>query len=112
MDFENLGNAKTTLLLFNGWEKLKKMKFMQAHVGLLLSRLRGLLFDHDWDQTKVADTLSVDETYGAERFKAYPQDDMEVLGKNMAEALKVIVGVIDGWFEECINGLQSDLIAC
>jgi len=113
MDYESLGNAKTKLLLYTDWEKLKKSKFMQGHVGLLLSRLRGLLFDHNWKPTaEVADWLVFDEFYRAERFKAYPQDDMEVLGKNMAEALKVIVGVIDGWFEECINGLQSDLIAC
>ena|SRR5271170_333069 len=109
MDFENLGNAKTTLLLFNGWEKLKKMKFMQAHVGLLLSRLHRLLFDYNWEQTtNLADRPSFDEFYKAERFQAWPQDDMEVLGKNIAEALKAVVGVIDGWFEECIDELQRD----
>jgi Fungal protein kinase len=107
MDFENLENAKTKLLMFSSWEKLKKMEFMQGHVGLLLSRLRGFLFDYDWERTKmVADRLSFDESYKAERFQAWPEDDMEALGKNVAEGLKAAVEIFDEWFEECIDGLQ------
>lgn len=108
-DFENLRTAKIALLLSSGWVKLKKSEFMQGHVGLLLSRLRGLLFDYDWKPTtKVADRVLIEESYAAERFQASAQDDMKVLGENIAKALKAAVEIIDGWFEECIDGLQSD----
>jgi hypothetical protein len=107
--FKRLKNDKMVLLSLSGWVKLKKSEFMQGHVGLLLSRLRGLLFDCNWKPTaKVADGFIFDEFYTAERFQASTQDDMAVLGENIARALVEAVKIIDGWFKECIDGLQSD----
>src|SRR5438045_3280757 len=41
MDLKRLRFEKTDLIAKKGWENLKKLKFMQGHVGLLLRRLRG-----------------------------------------------------------------------
>ena len=46
--------------------------------------------------------------YKAERFQTLVQDNIEVLGENIANALEKAVKIVDMWFEECIDGLQKD----
>jgi serine/threonine protein kinase len=109
MDLEDLGSKKARLISNTSWEKLKKLKFMQGHVGLLLCRLRGYLFDYNWAQTaEVVDRITQDELYEAERFQTSVQDDIKVLGENIANALNEAINIIDKWFRECIDGLQKD----
>jgi hypothetical protein len=107
-DLESLKHSKSYLVSF-GWVTLKKAEFMQGHVGLLLRRLRGFLFDPNWTQTaEMNDVIALDDSYRAERFQVSVQDDRKTLGKNIANALEKAVKIIDTWFEECIDGLQKD----
>lgn len=106
---EDLRLRKADLIWQFGWEGLKKLKFMQGHVGLLLCRLRGYLFDHNWTPAaEVVDHIAVDGEYGAKRFQTSVQDDIKVLGENIANALNEAIHIIDKWFRECIDGLQKD----
>ena len=108
-DLQDLRLKKFDLISNSGWRKLKKLKFMQGHVGLLLCRLRGYLFDDNWTPTaEVVDTIPIEEHYTAERFRTSVQDDIKVLGENIANALNEAVNIIDKWFRECIDGLQKD----
>jgi hypothetical protein len=56
----------------------------------------------------VEDDIGVDYSYEAERFQTSVQDNMKVLGENIANALNEAVNIMDGWFNECIDGLQKD----
>jgi hypothetical protein len=100
---------KADLISKDSWEKLKKLEFMQGHVGLLLCRLPGYLFDYNWTQTaEVVDRITLDVVYEVDRFQTSVQDDIKVLGENIANALSEAIKIIDKWFRECNDGLQKD----
>jgi hypothetical protein len=65
--------------------------------------------DYNWKQTaEIVNRIKPDELYEAERFQTSVQDDIKVLGENIANALNEAINIIDKWFRECIDGLQKD----
>ena len=84
-----------------------KSAFMQGPVGKLLCQLRCFLFDYHWTPMQRHDArVTPDHTYEADRFGT-GKDDEEERGKDMEDALKEWVEVINTWFDECIDELLA-----
>lgn len=105
---ETLGLAKY-FLLATTWLKLTQENYMQGPVGKLLCRMRGFLFDFNWEPTREQDSrITIDTAYEAKRFKTQGWKNLKERADDIANALMEGVERIDTWFEECINELQAE----
>ena len=73
--------------------------------GFMRGRLRGFLFNYNWEQTHEQGHFYYSWiSYKAKRFNTQRKERAE----NIADSLKENVERINAWFEECIKELETE----